>query len=109
MKTLQHIPPLPLSSSPQNGKPGHCHVAQVFDGEGKHLAMIEPSEDPEVANEVARVFAASYDMLYAIKTMLGIGIDPKLKNPEDENCRIVHTMIVRNLLEAAYKKATDEP
>lgn len=108
MKTLNHIPPLPLSSSPQTGKPGHCYVAQVFDGEGKHLAMIAPSEDPEVANEVARVFAASYDMLHAIKTALGIGVDPALKDT-DENCLMIHAIIVRNLLEAAYKKATGEP
>lgn len=101
-------PPLPLSSSPQNGQPGHCHVAQVFDGEGKHLAMVEPSEDPEVATEVARVFSASYDMLHAIKMVLGIGVDPVLKDT-DENCIMIHTMIARNMLKAAYKKATGEP
>jgi hypothetical protein len=97
-------PSLPLSSSAQSGKPGHCFAAQIFDNEGKHLAMVDPTEDPEVATEVARVFAASYDMLDAIRLALRIDVDKAAY--EDENWLIVHAMSIRKALEDAYRKAT---
>lgn len=46
-----------FSSSPQDGKPGHCTQAQVWDRDGNSLACIEPTEDPAVASANAALFA----------------------------------------------------
>lgn len=51
-----------LTYSPQKGTINHCFAAQVW-GDGKSVAVIEPTEDPAEATRLARQFAASTDLL----------------------------------------------
>ena len=57
----------PWSFSPQKGKPGHCHMAQVWNSAGDALAQIEPTPDEAVATADARLIAAAPDLLEALK------------------------------------------
>ena len=57
----------PWSFSPQKGKPGHCHMAQVWNSAGDALAQIEPTPDEAVATADARLIAASPTLLEALK------------------------------------------
>lgn len=41
------------SFSPQVGVPRHCSMAQVWYPNGKNLACIEPTENPEAATRMA--------------------------------------------------------
>lgn len=43
--------------SRQSGIPGHCLVAQVFGPDGKSIASIDPTENPAVATNRARILA----------------------------------------------------
>lgn len=56
------------SHSEQNGKPGHCLLAQVWDEDGNTLACVEPTENEEVASERARLLSAAPDLLAALRT-----------------------------------------
>lgn len=58
--------------SPQDGTPGHCHLAQVWDGQGRALATIEPTDDPAVASDRARLIAAAPELLHALETALPV-------------------------------------
>jgi hypothetical protein len=49
------------SSSPQEGTPGHCIVAQVWDENGNSLAEITPTDDPAVASATAARIAADHN------------------------------------------------
>lgn len=46
----------------QIGKPGNCFAAQVFNEQNKAIIMIEPREDPEVANNLVRRVASIPEM-----------------------------------------------
>ncbi len=56
--------------SPQKGKPGHCFVAQVWDEHGASLAVIEPTENPAVATERARLLAVAPRLLRFVREMI---------------------------------------
>lgn len=62
MSKEKQFTPGPWSSSPQNGIPGHCFVAQVWRPDDKSLARIEPTEPPEEASANARLIAAAPEM-----------------------------------------------
>jgi hypothetical protein len=49
--------PEPWGHAPQDGLPGHCHMAQVFEAEGRAVADIEPTDDPEQASRTADFIA----------------------------------------------------
>jgi hypothetical protein len=51
-------PPGPWKSSGQDGKPGHCYVAQVWDCDGNSLAEVTPNDEPAVATNTAAYIAA---------------------------------------------------
>lgn len=53
----------------QSGTPGHCFVAQVF-GHAGPVAQIEPTEDPAIATEIARLIAAAPDLLKSLEGLL---------------------------------------
>lgn len=59
-----------MTFSEQQGAVGSCLVAQVWDENGKFLAQIEPTEDDAEATRLARLFAASSDLLEACKATL---------------------------------------
>ncbi len=56
------------TSSPQVGVPGHCSMAQVWDLNGKNLAVIDPTEDAQVATETALRIAEALNALIDIPT-----------------------------------------
>lgn len=56
---MLELPPFAFNFSPQNGTPGHCMVAQVWDERGNNLAEVEPTADPAYATMIARLFAKS--------------------------------------------------
>lgn len=66
MADAKHTPG-PWSFSPQKGKPGHCHMAQVWNSGGWALAQIEPTPDEAVATADAALIAAAPDLLEALK------------------------------------------
>jgi len=41
----------------QDGLPGHCTLAQVFDPQGNSIATFDATSDPRVATERARTLA----------------------------------------------------
>lgn len=81
-----------MEYSSQKGVPGHCFVAQVWDDGGNSIAEIGSTDNPEVANSRARLFAASPDLLAACKSarsllhkMGGTNYDPEYT----ELCRAI--------------------
>ena len=58
-----------LTFSPQDGKPGHCICAQVFDKD-KSLTVIEPTEDQGEATRYAKLFHAAPNILEALQGLL---------------------------------------
>lgn len=76
------MPPLPLTFSEQIGLPGHCLQAQVFDALGNSVACIEPSFEPQVATDTAKLFAAAPDLLAFAKAQEAWGAEFIL----DGNC-----------------------
>lgn len=50
-------------SRPQDGSAGHCFQAQVFDAQGKCVAVVEPSVSQDDATKIARLMAAAPDLL----------------------------------------------
>ncbi len=63
----QHTPGR-LTHAPQVGKPGHCHLAQIFDADGQSLACLDSTVDPEVATQRARRLAACWNACEGIST-----------------------------------------
>jgi hypothetical protein len=66
--------PGPWSSSPQDGKPGHCFCAQVWDGNGNSLARVEPTDNEQEASASAFLMGKSpemYDLLRRMATHKG--------------------------------------
>lgn len=59
------VPNEPLTSSTQDGPPGHCILAQVF-GLKKSIACMDATDDPEIANAYAKLFAAAPVLLKII-------------------------------------------
>lgn len=82
----------------QNGLPGHCFQAQVWDKHGDSLAIIEPTYDPKEAINVARLMAAAPDLLE-----VGEQILEKLKHPTQSV-----SALDAEELEQAIKKAKGE-
>jgi hypothetical protein len=58
-----------LTFSPQDGKPGHCCVAQVFSGDTP-VARIESMQDEDDATRYARLFAAAPELLAACQNIV---------------------------------------
>lgn len=44
---------------PQDGKPGHCSLAQVFAPSGESVATFDATEDPLVASSRASLLACA--------------------------------------------------
>ena len=40
---------------PQEGKPGHCLLAEVFDPWGRSVLTVESTDDPEQATRIADI------------------------------------------------------
>jgi len=57
--------PGPWDYSPQDGPPGHCINAQVWNEDGDCVAVIESLPSVEEANANARLIAAAPDLLDA--------------------------------------------
>lgn len=53
----------PWDYSPQNGKPGHCLVAQVWSPSGESLATIDSTQEPKEATANARYTAEARTLL----------------------------------------------
>lgn len=69
-KAVVLLPPTPWVASEQQGKPGGCFRAQVYDDDGMTVATITATMDPEQANRIAKIMAASFDLLLACKALL---------------------------------------
>lgn len=65
------ITPGPWQWFPQEGRPGHCTLAEVFaDGEiGPAIAHIEPTEPGDTATATARAIAALPELFDALERM----------------------------------------
>jgi hypothetical protein len=50
------------TASKQKGKPGHCHMAQVFK-DGKAFVAVEPTVDEKEASQTAEQIAAYFNSL----------------------------------------------
>jgi hypothetical protein len=61
--------PSPWSYSPQDGTPGHCYMAQVWDSAGKNLAEIEPTSNQEEATANAKLIASAPELLEALQEL----------------------------------------
>lgn len=59
------IAPAPWRACPQEGVPGHCFVAQVFDATGRNVVQIDPTDDPSVATSIAAKIAEAVNSAYA--------------------------------------------
>ncbi len=57
------------SSSKQDGVPGHCFQAQVWDSNGNNLAVIEPTGDENEASATAAFIAAASRIAPDIRAM----------------------------------------
>lgn len=58
----------PISYAPQQGKPGHSFMAQLFGPDGQSIAVIESTDDPAVASDRARRLAAAWNACVGIST-----------------------------------------
>lgn len=59
----------PWDYSPQNGEPGSCYQAQVWDAEGNLIASVEPTKDDQ-ATETARLIAAAPELAAALQNLI---------------------------------------
>lgn len=46
-----------FTATTQDGIPGHCFCAQVFDPDGNSIAALEPTDEPAIANQQAQWLA----------------------------------------------------
>jgi hypothetical protein len=67
---FSEISPGLWSYSEQKGEPGHCMNAQVWDCEGKLLAVLESTIEPSVATANAKAMAAVPMMLNALRRIV---------------------------------------
>lgn len=61
----------PWSYSEQKGVPGHCIMAQVFQGDedGTSICAIQPENNPEIATNTARAISAVPEMIDALMNL----------------------------------------
>lgn len=57
--------------TPQTGVPGHCDCAQVWDENGKSLAIIEPTADEADATKIAVMMAGAPDLVAELGAAIG--------------------------------------
>jgi len=55
----------------QTGVPGHCDCAQVWDENGKSLAIIEPTADEADATKIAAMMASAPDLVAELSAAIG--------------------------------------
>lgn len=68
----------PWTYSPQKGIIGHCHMAQVWDSNGRNLAEIQPTNDETEASANAQLIRKAPEILNELKeTVIDLNI---LKN-----------------------------
>lgn len=95
-----------LTYSSQKGTPGHCMVAQVW-ADGRNAAEIEPTDDPDEATAMARMFAAAPDLLAACEDAEREfrwldNIDPHTRAVADYDAAVA---VIRAKIGAAIAKA----
>lgn len=77
----------PWEATPQDGFPGHCFVAQVFDADGQSLASIQTSYDVDKASRIARLIAAAPDHALIVWAMcVGAGSWQPIDDLSGEFC-----------------------
>ncbi len=60
----------PFEYRPQTGTPGNCFVAQVFGPDGNSVARIDSTNDEADATAIARLFAASDELLASLELIV---------------------------------------
>ncbi len=85
-----------LSYSEQVGDKDHCLVAQVWDRHGDSVAIIEPTDNRDVATSTAMLFAAAPEMLAALQFVIR-GIDREIADMESKG----EVPLVKNDFEVA--------
>ncbi len=62
----------PWTYDPQDGVPGHCYMAQVWDPGGRPLTTVEPTVNPNEACASVELIALARTLLPAMVRALGV-------------------------------------
>lgn len=92
----------PFTSTPQDGTPGHCSVAQVWNANGEPVANVEPTDDKDVATKIAEIIAMALNRVCERCEGNGFHDNPDahwhtdrdgadyLDGPEEVDCELCH-------------------
>lgn len=89
--------------SEQVGSPGHCIVAQVWDGKGESVCRFDSTEDVSVSSTRARILAEALN-IHTLTNLTPEQMEEKLSNQND---LIRLSEALRLDLEARLKEAVD--
>lgn len=97
----------PYTYSEQVGTPGHCYAAQIFDGDGNSIAVMDTTDDQSIATERARKLTEAYNACKGRPEIVGelVGVIGEVKTILIKCGGFADTKRGIVLLEQALKKA----